>query len=537
MLSVGVEDYLVEAWSFQESLDGGALIHRLACYPGNIRAFEAFLSEKITASTINQRNKDGDTALMLAVHGGHLDQVKVLVKAGADVGASNKAHETPLFHACTQPRSVEILDELLLSPTAATSFAATYRDGHTVLTAAVSKADEDLVRKLLNAKASPHQVNSRVEMPLDVLISSTESLSEQNGRNEILQLLLDAGASIGGRDKNGHSIFYRVVSASHANKEFVEKLISAGAHPWVPEGGTTPFEAAVTAKVDDSILITMLNASSLSAVPVIDKCVDVLITAIEDGREELATAMIKAGADVFGENAAACTPYWCICASSNLQMAERLIQCMKIDLWRLGGRYIYYLLNKDNLGMLKLLKKLGVGLHWTDSLNGTNILMEACMQPAAIELAEILIDTDVPVNYLDRKGRTALFYAVESKKPDLVRLLLDNGVDASIVDKDGMTVLMLDTSKEVTDVLVQDAERLNNAKEAAARIVAAYAAAMAEAAAKADAAVLAAQAKAARVKAQADAEAVTKATQRAHMSKRDEDDDSISRRRAKRVKR
>jgi hypothetical protein len=163
--------------------------------------------------------------------------------------------------------------------------------------------------------------------------------------------------------------------------------------------------------------------------------------------------------------------------------------------------------------------------------------MKACKQPAAIELAEILIDTDVPVNYLDRKGRTALFYAVESKKPDLVRLLLDNGAVACIVDKDGMTVLMLDTSKEVTDVLVQDAERKNNAKEAAARIVAAYAAAMAEAAAKADAAVLAAQAKAARVEAQADAEAVTKATQRAHMSKRDEDDDSISRRRAKRVKR
>jgi ankyrin repeat protein len=537
---VSTEDYLIDAWNFFESLNGGALIHRLACYPGNIQSFEAFLSEKITASTINQRNKDGDTALMLAVHGGHLDHVKALVKAGADVGASNNAHETPLSYACSKLSSSKILDELLLSPTAATSLAATYSDGHTVLTTAVNKISNDLIRKLLNAKASPHQVNARAEMPLDVLISSTESLSAQKGRNEILQLLLDAGASIGGRDKNGKSLLYRAAIAANAKRidtDFLKKLISSGANPWVPQGDNrTPFEAAFAANVNDAILITMMSASTLGATSVINKRIDILTTAIKAGREELATAMIKAGADVFGENATKCTPYWCICSSSNLQMAERMIKLMPPHVNR--GMYTSSLVISGKVGMLKLHKKLGVSLHWANlSTCGTNTLMKACKQPAAIELAEILIDTDVPVNYLDRKGRTALFYAVESKKPDLVRLLLDNGAVACIVDKDGMTVLMLDTSKEVTDVLVQDAERKNNAKEAAARIVAAYAAAMAEAAAKADAAVLAAQAKAARVEAQADAEAVTKATQRAHMSKRDEDDDSISRRRAKRVKR
>ncbi|XP_053549918.1 acyl-CoA-binding domain-containing protein 6 [Bombina bombina] len=87
---------------------------------------------------------------------------------------------------------------------------------------------------------------------------------------------------------------------------------------------------------------------------------------------------------------------------------------------------------------------------------GRSILHWACDR-GHTELVSVLICHNAHVNMQDSEGQTPLHYASACEFPDIVGLLLDHGADPSLVDNDGFQPHEATDSKQIREMLKQDA--------------------------------------------------------------------------------
>lgn len=116
------------------------------------------LKELIKHQDINLDEQDGDgfTAVMLAAKGGHVEAIKLLLHAGADITLSNKYGETAI--SLLEPNMQRIsFEELMLECTFA---------GFSALHYAVQRGDTDLVQSLISRGYDVNDLNREGYTPL-----------------------------------------------------------------------------------------------------------------------------------------------------------------------------------------------------------------------------------------------------------------------------------------------------------------------------------------------------------------------------------
>jgi hypothetical protein len=93
-------------------------------------------------------------------------------------------------------------------------------------------------------------------------------------------------------------------------------------------------------------------------------------------------------------------------------------------------------------------------------------LIRACDRGAPVVHVLALISGGANVNAVDGIGKTALYWASDCGREDIVRALLNNGADPDITSNSGWTPLMMAThpsvSSSVTSALVAAGSRLNH---------------------------------------------------------------------------
>ncbi len=191
-------------------------------------------------------------------------------------------------------------------------------DGHSALYYAASAGDIALVEGLLAKGADPNRRGKdSVWSPLHATASNGEAgiaklliargaridtsgtnlptpieIAVGNDQNEIVELLLTAGADVNARDSFGGSLLHRAAVSSD-NRELVELLAKAGANVNAPgEGGKTPLHVAASS-TEQRRIPPPLGKSS--APPFARKI-------------EIVQALLKAGADPLAKDAAGKTP-------------------------------------------------------------------------------------------------------------------------------------------------------------------------------------------------------------------------------------
>jgi ankyrin repeat protein len=225
-----------------------------AAETGEIYLMRAALRADVDANL--RTPEQGCTALTKAAHGGQDAAVRVLLRAGADIGLPNFDGEAPIFCAAAKGHISTV--KLLLAARANAQHEKTW--GATPLIAASWKNSSKVVEALLDARASVnHQKNDEVG-------DTALSLSSWCGNAETVALLLRHGADVGKR--NRREIGPLMFGVWRGSAAVVDLLISyrADANERDRDGDTPVFYLCQAKKEDEEEPAESLSKDELQNV-------------------------------------------------------------------------------------------------------------------------------------------------------------------------------------------------------------------------------------------------------------------------------
>ncbi|XP_042864397.1 kinase D-interacting substrate of 220 kDa-like [Penaeus japonicus] len=193
----------IENWNYGDDALGWA------AYNGNPTIVQDLLN---AGAEVDHRNKDGNTAFLLAVKHNHLDIARILFNHGAYINAQNNEGRNAVIQAAEKNN----LDMLRFTIQSGGSLnAKTTKQGDTALMLATSRGYLEVMRELLA---------SGVEVDLANLDGYTAlSMSITQNQPEAARILLAFGADINQRAKDGDSVLMEAVNLGR--QEMVEVLL------------------------------------------------------------------------------------------------------------------------------------------------------------------------------------------------------------------------------------------------------------------------------------------------------------------------
>ncbi|KAF3294821.1 hypothetical protein TWF132_002751 [Orbilia oligospora] len=332
----------------------------------------------------NQRDSNGNTALLLAVGNGNKRLVQLLLHRGASpsVEIQNSDFSTPLGLAVE--RGYREIAELLLYTSA--NFDIKQR-GITLLKIAAEKSNLEMVKLLLDEGVNP-DVRAPGCNGVPLIIAAEKS------NWKMVKLLLDKGANPDTKSSRYNEAAL-IIAAKKSDWEIVKLLLDKGANP-DPDPGSEYNEAA-------------------------------LIIATKESNLEIAKLLLDKGAnpDVSGANYNE-TPLIIAAKESNLEMVKLLLDKGANPDVR-GARYNETLLliavEESNWEMVKLLLDKGADVEAED-LGGETALFRA-IRWRNEEIIRLLVKHGADITAMNKKGKTPLAITLELKDRRLLQLLVE----------------------------------------------------------------------------------------------------------------
>ncbi|KAG8389260.1 hypothetical protein BUALT_Bualt02G0210500 [Buddleja alternifolia] len=194
----------------------------------------------------------GNSPLLLAVIGGHINTAKYLIIRGADIAMCDSRGATSLHHAAGKENK-ELMQSLLLK---GADIEAKSVDG-TPLQFAASRGSVESIRFLLSHGAKPNSVAPLTYSPILLAIIFHSS--------DCLELLLKAGADPNMNTFGTNPLAY---AAMKGETEVIQSLLAAGANPnAVDKLRVTPVEYAALAGEKEVLRVLFPVTRSISDYP------------------------------------------------------------------------------------------------------------------------------------------------------------------------------------------------------------------------------------------------------------------------------
>ncbi|RSM06849.1 hypothetical protein CEP52_005526 [Fusarium oligoseptatum] len=327
-------DHILQSQDFDLNAKD-ALVHRSAlswaCAEGHVPVVESLLKHVSPYTTrfwswtkwptiVSARDKEGRQALMLAVEGGHLQCVKLLLDHGADVDAEIRYGSTALIEATINGDQAMV--ELLLShgakintgphdhsrDTSRPALAYAVEGGHlgiiqlliskgakiydsdnNALSLAIHGADEAIIRLLLETCE---------RIPSDCGLSNAAG----DGRIAIVQLLLQRGAKVDAWVKHLDDGPALVAAAENGHVEIVQLLLENGADIDAEGLWRRALTAAAAEGHEDVVKLLIEKGADLEVQSPEDYLEDRTLTALAraafDGDEAIVRLLLDGGASL-----------------------------------------------------------------------------------------------------------------------------------------------------------------------------------------------------------------------------------------------
>ena len=465
---------------------------------------------------VNATSKHNKTALMIAYHNGNIDNIIVLLNAGANTDLCDDDGDTLLHYAASGDCSKEILQIVIDH---GSDVNATNKKNETTLMKACKKGNIDAMSVLLNAGADPHIADDYGCTLLHHAVTNACS-------KEVLATIIDQGVDVNATTKNNGTAL--MIAYHKRNIDIINVLLNAGANTdiSVDDDGHTLLHYAATGDCSKEILQTIINhgadvnATSKNSQTVLmlackmcnEAAINVLLNARADPTirdndgdtclhvavdkgctKEVIEEIINHGADVNATNKMNFTPLLKACCKGNKDVINALLNAGAnpdiSDNYDLTGlHYAAYLdcnkevlqaiidhgadvnatnknnhtalmfaCNNSNEDAINMLLNAGTDPTIGD-INGDTCLHAAVGQNCTKEVIEEIINHGADVNATNKNNRTALMIACHKGNIDVMNLLLNAGANFDISDDDAQTCLHYaatgDSSHEVLEIII-----------------------------------------------------------------------------------
>jgi ankyrin repeat protein len=180
----------------------------------------AMLDLLAKGASIDARDDNGRTALLLATHANQVEAAKVLIEAGANVNAKDAINDSPYLYAGARGH----LEILRMTLAHGADLKSTNRYGGTALIPAAERGHVDTVRTLIEAGVDVDHVN---KLNWTALLEAIV-LGDGGPRHvAIVKLLVDAGANVNLADGDGVTPLQN--ARKHGFSDIETILVAAGA--------------------------------------------------------------------------------------------------------------------------------------------------------------------------------------------------------------------------------------------------------------------------------------------------------------------
>ena len=341
---------------------------------------------------VNERNKKGVTPLSLAIEKGNMEHIVFYASAGADINAEDMEGNTPLGRA-------------LESPTIT------------------------MLKTLVTVK-NVYSKDSAGNTPLHIAIIRDSPF-------EYIQYLIDCGADVNARNKNGDSVLYLAITKN--KKDVGDLLLSKGADIFASNTeNNSPLRIALTqgGEVQDWLITsrTLNTTDGAGNTP--------LHYAAEWKLDDALLGLIQKGANVNAVNSnGESALFSAVKADSpstiNILVENGIITDTRSNLTRdhLGNTPLHYAVKWNALQGAQAVMTLGFDVN-AQNLSGKTALSDCC-RSGKKEMAILLISNGANVNATDVTGRTVLIDAIHTGNETMIALLLANGANPQIQEMNG----------------------------------------------------------------------------------------------------
>lgn len=375
----------------------------------NLIGLQAFLASRTVV--IDDKDENGNTALILSASKGKAEFCNELIVHGADVNAEDNDQWSALIAAAKEGHEETVAALLDHGSTV------DHKDmgGWTALVWTCYKGHTNLAKLLLSHGAD---ANVQGQHHMTSLVWAAG-----RGHTEIVHELLVHGAKVNIGDKFGTTPL--IWACRKGYFEIAENLLKHGAN--VDASGMyswTPLLVATRGNYVDLVHLLLEHRPNLNA---LDKDGGTALTiACKEGYTSIATALLSAGAYV--------------------NMQDRNMDTNLIYASRGGHRAVVEALLKKYSDVDMIGKDRKTALYWAVEKGHTAVV-------------KILLSSNPDIEHSTKDGDTALLRAVRTKNAEVVQLLVDKKARVSVADKKGDTVLhiaMRGRSKRIVEILLRN---------------------------------------------------------------------------------
>ncbi len=468
-----IVNYLIDQGANVNTVNakGQTALHLAAKKGGNhLNIIKLLIAAK---ADVNAIDKAGNTPI---IHSNNLKTTKFLEKNGANINVKNKEHVTPLLAAAKKGHIniVEYLEDK--------GFALDVTDsqGNTPLMLAAANGHYDMVEWLIDKLES----DIYVDINHDINASLIEAI--ENGHLAIALYLIQKGASLDIIDAEKNSLLILAAKGGHYN--IVEWLLkqNADVNDLNKDGCTALIEASRRGHLEivellvanentsnEDINKALFVAAGSNQVRVVEYLLSTgvniesrnqkgdtpLILAAKGGRLYMVNWLVNHGADVQAFNNDLVSPFMAATISNHLEVVQFLAEKnADIDSFDIYG--LTPLMLAVNLGHHEIVKWLvpelrsrgqEVSLEYVNKDDATSL--QIAVNNGRLEIAQVLVENHAKLDVIDKYDNTLLHLAADNNHLDMVKWLIEkHNANIHAINSDGLTPFLIAVEEENRDI-------------------------------------------------------------------------------------
>jgi ankyrin repeat protein len=347
----------------------------------------------------NERDDNEEMRLIaLAAGGGSVEDVALLVAAGADVAAVAEYDRSAMWSAAVQ--------------------------GHA-----------DVIQALVHAGASCNQTDCFGETPLWI--------ASMSGHLRCVEVLLLQNTDIDKAMRDGSTPLFAASQYGHSS--IVNALLRNGAHVNMPnqDGATPLFIASQSGRSD--VVDALLHANADVDKASVSNRATPLLQASQNGHSNVADALLRAGADVNRTDAMGVTPLFMASQQGFGDVVDVLLRAnADVDTAsKNGATPLLQASSTGKINVVEMLLRRGANANMADQDGATPVFVAS--QNGHLNVVDALLDRGscVDVNKTDSNGITPIWVACQNGHSNVVDALVRACADANKAATDGATPLFV----------------------------------------------------------------------------------------------